>query len=375
MGNRNSKINVLFIEQFGTLVGGGQFSVLSLVKSLREKNYTIHIVISKKGNYYNALRENGFAPILSDVNKFRGWGIFRFPIAVWNIRKLLKRTKTDIVHANSARAVLLGGVACLGTKVPVIWHLRIPGREPVYDFLLTILSKRIIAISNHVAKRIKHRQHKVVVIYNGVEPAPEKSEEKLSKLRNKYGIGAESVVGTVCQLIPLKGLENFIQTGSIILKTLPQTRFLIVGKEMPEMAPGYVKHLHDLCEDLNVADKFIFTGFQEEIYAFFALMNVFAFFTEREAFGRVVAEAMMAGIPVVSTNVGGVPEIVEDGKTGYLFPVKNENLAAEKIEFLLNNPDQAVAMGERGKERAGKLFSAKRNAEKIALVYEKLTGN
>ena len=372
MKKKNSKINVLFIEQFGTLIGGGQFSVLSLIKSLREKNYTIHVVISKKGNYYDALRENGFTPILSDVNKFKGWGIFRLPIAVWNVRKLIKRNRTDIVHANSARAVLVGGLACLGIKVPVIWHLRIPGREPLYDLILTFLSKRIIAISNHVAKRIKRAQHKVVVIHNGVEPAPEQSEEKLSTLRNKYGIGAEPVVGTVCQLIPSKGLEYFIKTGNIILKTHPHTHFLIVGKEISGVFPGYVKSLHVLCEELNIADRFIFTGFQKDMYAFYALMDAFAFFSEREAFGRVVAEAMMAGIPVVSTNVGGIPEIVEDGKTGYLFPVKNETIAAEKIDFLLSNTDQAKAMGESGKARAEKLFTTKKNAEKVSFVYEKL---
>lgn len=374
MGSRKSKITILFVEHTGTIIGGGQFSVLSLLKALCEKEYKVHVTVPQRGDYYEMLKDNGFTPIIADVNRFKGRGIIRLPKAVKQMRKLVIDVKADIVHANSARAALVSGLACVGTGIPMIWHLRVPGREPLYDFLLTILSKRIVAISNFVATRIKSFRKKVIVIHNGVEPVTKLMEEEIISVKKELGIGEGPVIGTVCQLIPSKGLESFIKAGVIVIKNFPQAYFLIVGGEVADTI-RYEKKLRQLSEQFNIADRVIFTGFKRDVYTYYKLMDVFAFFSEREAFGRAVAEAMMAGIPVVSTNVGGIPEIVENGKTGYLFPVKNEDIAAEKISFLLKNTDQAKAMGENGKARAETLFSTKRNAEKISFVYEKLIGN
>lgn len=371
MRSRNSKITLLFVEHTGTIIGGGQFSVLGLLKTLREKKYEVHVTVPQKGDYYEMLKENGFTPMIADVNRFKGRDIIRLPEAVKQMRKLIIDVKADIVHANSARAALVSGLACVGTGIPVIWHLRVPGREPLYDFLLTILSKRIIAISSFVATRIKSLRKKVIVIHNGVEPSKKVKEEEIISVKKELGIGEGPVIGTVCQLIPSKGLESFIKAGAVVIKNFPQAYFLIVGGEVADTI-GYEKKLRQLSEQFNIADRVIFTGFKRDVYTYYTLMDVFVFFTELEAFGRVVAEAMMTGIPVVSTNVGGIPEIVEDGKTGYLFPVRNENMAAEKIIFLLNNPSLRRDMGQKGKERAEKLFSVRQNAEKIDALYKEL---
>ncbi len=366
------KITILFIEHRGTMVGGGQFSVVSLLGRLREMGCRVEVAIPCRGEYYDVLQERGFSPYIADVNSFGGGNIFRLPVAVVKMRQLIKSTGADIVHANSARAALVGGLACLGTGCAMLWHLRIPGREPLYDLLLTRLSRRIIAISHHVAGRIRHDRHKVRIIYNGVEKAPEQPKEKLQALREHYRLGDAPVIGTVCQLVPSKGLENFIYVGNTILRTLPNVRFLIIGRESPTMAPGYVDKLRALCKRLNVADKFIFTGFQKDIYAYYALMDVFTFYTELEAFGRVVAEAMMAGKPVVSSSVGGIPEIIVDGENGFLFPLHRDDLAAEKILYLLTCRAVAKNMGLKGKDRAEKMFTADINAEEIEAIYKEL---
>lgn len=368
MGSKNSKITILFVEHIGTIIGGGQFSVLSLLKTLREKEYMLYVTVPKKGDYYDMLKDNGFTPLIADVNRFKERDIIRLPEAVKQMRKLIIDVKADIVHANSARAALVSGLACVGNDIPMIWHLRVPGREPLYDFLLTILSKRIIAISNFVATRIKSFRKKVIVIHNGVEPATKLKEEETISVKKELGIGEAPIIGTVCQLIPSKGLESFIKAGAAVIKNFPKAHFLIVGGEVADTI-GYEKKLKQLSEQLNIADRVIFTGFKRDVYTYYKLMDVFAFFSEREAFGRAVAEAMMAGIPVVSTNVGGIPEIVEDGISGYLVDHNNIGKAAEKLIILLNNDEQRKIMGKKGRERAEKFFSARQNAEKVGAVY------
>ncbi len=370
--SKEPRSTILFIEQFGSLVGGGQFSVLSLLTKLRGAGHTIVVTVPEKGNFYDALKEKGFTPALVDVNTFKGLRICKLPIAIFKLNRIIKKNQVKIVHGNAARAVLVGGFACLGTKASLIWHLRIPGKEPLYDFVLTKLSKRIVAISHHVAKRIKRDRDKIMVVHNGVEPAPEINRNAIEKLHSRFCINGELVVGTVGQLVPSKGIDDFIKTGAIVLKEVPETKLLIVGKEMPKMAKGYVAFLKSLCKELSIEDRVIFTGFQRDVYSLYALMHVFAFFTKLEAFGRVVAEAMMASKPVVCTRVGGIPEIVDEGKCGYLFPVNNREYAAEKIITLLKNENLREEMGAAGKQRAETHFSALHNAEQIDKVYNEL---
>ncbi len=362
------KPSILFVEHSGSIIGGGQFSVLSLLKALQEKECSVHVTVPQKGDYYDMLNKNGFTPILADVNRFKGRDVVRLPTAVYQMRRLMKEVKADIVHANSARAALVSGLACLGTGIPMIWHLRVPGREPLYDFLLTILSSRIIAISNFVATRIKNFKKKVIVIHNGVEPAVRPKKGEIISEKKELGLDGVPVIGTVSQLIPSKGLERFIKTGAIVTKSLPQASFLIVGGEV-EDTKGYENKLRQLCEQLDIADRVVFTGFQRDVYKYYQLMDVFAFFSEREAFGRVIAEAMMAGLPVVSNRIGGVPEIVENGVSGYLIDQNSIEKAAEKLIALLNSDEQRKMMGQRGRLRAKELFSVNRNCEKVKTVY------
>ncbi len=364
------KASILFVENSGKLVGGGQFSVLGLANGLKHKGYVVNFILPEKEDFYHVLVKNGFEPIISNVNSFRGFNVLKLPVAVLSIRRIIKKLNVDIVHSNSPRAALLAGFASLFTKTKSVWHLRVPGDTCLLDFITTVLSTKIIAISNHVSNRIKNK-NKVVVIHNGIVIPKKESPELINKLRTELGFSDSLIVGTAGQLVPSKGFDAFIKTAKLVLQEFPNAEFIILGREV-EWQKGYKQKLEDLSKSLNIEKKIHFLGFKENIFSYYRIMDVFSFFTKLEAFGRVVAESMLAGVPVVSSNTGGIPEIIDNNENGFLFDVNDINLAANKIILLLRSKELRKIIGNKGREKINKYFLMDSHVEKICNFYDDL---
>lgn len=375
--NGSEPITVCFVEHTSSLIGGGQISVFQLAEDLTRLGVRVHFVCPGKGPFCSRLLDAGFKVSLVDTESLRGRRAIKLVPAVDGLRSVLRITRTDLVHANSARAALIGGIAGRLSGVPMLWHLRVPGSEPLYDRLLSFLSKNIIAISGHVAQRVRFAAEKTLVIYNGVSPMPQIEEHRKDKLKTDLGLAGCPVVGIVSQLIGSKRIDLFLKSARLVLRQLPQTRFLVVGGEV-EAEKGLLDRLRAMAGKLEIEKNIVFTGFQDDVYAYLSLMDVFAFFSEREAFGRVVAEAMMARLPVVSAATGGIPEVIDDGISGFLFQNGDYRAASEHILFLLRSPEARMQMGDAGLAKAVLSFERRKTAQRIHGLYRDvlgLTGN
>jgi glycosyltransferase involved in cell wall biosynthesis len=364
---------VCFVEHTSSLIGGGQISVFQLAEDLTRLGVRVHFVCPGQGPFCSRLVDAGFKVSLVDTESFRGGRAIKLAPAVVGMRRVLRATRTDLVHANSARAALIGGIAGRLSGVPMLWHLRVPGSEPLYDHLLSILSKNIIAISSHVAQRVCFAEEKTLVIYNGVSTMPQIEEHRKEKLKTDLGLAGCPVVGIVSQIIGSKRIDLFLKAARLVLQQLPETRFLIVGGEVPA-EKGLLNRLRAMARELKIEKNILFTGFQEDVYAYLSLMDVFSFFSEREAFGRVVAEAMMARLPVVSAATGGIPEIVDDGISGFLFQNGDYYAASERIVFLLRSHEARVRMGDAGLAKAAQSFERRKTAQRIHRLYREVLG-
>ena len=129
--------------------------------------------------------------------------------------------------------------------------------------------------------------------------------------------------------------------------------------------------LAQLAEDLKITNNVHWAGQQSsnEVYKLYSVMDIVAVPSVFEGFGLVAAEAMAAGLPVVGTNVGGLAEVIEDGKTGYLVPPGNSMAIADALVQLLSDPEMAVAMGNRGQVRARQQFSMEQFGQTILSAY------
>jgi glycosyltransferase involved in cell wall biosynthesis len=181
-------------------------------------------------------------------------------------------------------------------------------------------------------------------------------------------------IGLVGRITPWKGQDIFIRAAALLKEKHPEARFEIIGATM-FAERGYEGELLRLRNELNVNDTVAFAGFVENVPARIAELDIVVHASiTGEPFGQVIIEGMAEQKPVVATNGGGVPEIVQDGITGLLVPMGDALRMAEAIDYLLTHPDEATEMGVRGRERVQTHFTIQKTARMVEAVYGEVFG-
>lgn len=177
------------------------------------------------------------------------------------------------------------------------------------------------------------------------------------------------IIGLVGRFDPQKGQEYLLQAAPTILKALPDAHFVLVGEETRGEG-GFLGHLKVLVKELGLSKNVHFLPFTDNVPFLLSAFDLVAMPSFSETFGYLAVEAMAMGVPVVGTNAGGLPEIIEDGTTGYLVPPKNSDQLASKIIAILSNKRSSRVMGRRGILRVQKHFDFDKNL----LQFERILG-
>jgi glycosyltransferase involved in cell wall biosynthesis len=191
-------------------------------------------------------------------------------------------------------------------------------------------------------------------------------------VRAELGVGDDGLlVGIVGRLQRHKGHLEFLAVARRILPDHPTARFVIVG----EATRGEDEEANEILDRLHAADlgdRLILTGYREDVPDLLGAMDVFLFPTHAEAFGLVIVEAMAMGVPVVSSNCDGVPDIVAEGKTGHLVDPTDVAGLTAAVGRLLADPTRRRDFGAAGRRRATEAFSLDLMCEKMEALYEEL---
>jgi glycosyltransferase involved in cell wall biosynthesis len=236
------------------------------------------------------------------------------------------------------------------------------------------LSDRVIVISQAVARCFSGMRgvEKVRVAYNPVDidSFARCDTRAQAKYRQVLGVPDDApLVGQIAHVIAAKGYTDFIQAIPLVLDKIPDARFVGVGG-MPHA--DYQAVLARMVEELEVGDALTLTGFREDVPRIIASLDVVVLASRYEPLGRVVIEGMAAGKPVVGTDVGGIPEIIEDGVTGLIVPPASPDKLAEAILKILNDSELAYQMGRAGKRRVQDLFEPEGYARNMEMAYQDL---
>jgi glycosyltransferase involved in cell wall biosynthesis len=215
-------------------------------------------------------------------------------------------------------------------------------------------------------KRAKFPEHKIKTIYNGVafpELIPPLNAEIT---KNKLGIcKGEKVVGIVANMRSDKGYEYFIRAAHLIRKEIPNTKFIIIGEEQADIR----KMMETQIAEYDLGKNVLFLGFQENVSEFLNIMDLYVLSSISEGLSIATIEAMAYGIPVVVTRSGGPEEIVEDGKTGYLVPIRDEKNIARKSILILTNRELAKSISERAKSDVRERFKIETMIKQYEDIY------
>ena len=301
----------------------------------------------KNGNeIFAALRSNNNWQ--EKLEFLSGENLYHLPlrnsIDVFSARKLAKfviEKNIEIIHAHIARDYPVAALASKLSKIPLVLtrHLTFPLNS--LHRLTFRQTTKVIAVSKGVEKSLLSNNiiaaEKIALVYNGVDTnifeQTAKDSDKRKEIRCKFAPNAKFLIGTIGELREHKGQEDFIRAAAIIAGKFDNVKFLIVGADNSENR-DYQIYLENLVGELNLQNKIIFTGWQENMPAFFSALDVFVSAARSEPFGLVIAEAMASAKAIVATETDGAKELLINGKTGKIVPVKEPlRLAKAVIEF------------------------------------------
>ena len=291
------------------------------------------------------------------------------------IERLITEHNVDLVYTNTVTCVE-GAIAARRTRKSHVWHIHehIPGNRdlaPLFPFrfycaVIGFLTNSVIFCSKALASGYPLLSGKAFVVYNGL-PSPPFREKFSSRgeLLKVLGSGSDTkLVAVVGALFPSKDHMTFLAAAEKVLRKIGDVYFLIVGSG----SESYTNRIRDRIRELQIESRVRLLGWRNDVQALMSDIDVLAISSEQESFGLTAIEALSMETPVVSTRCGGPEEIMVDGETGFLVPVKDPDAMADVIVKLLKNPELARVQGIRGREHVSTHFGIDRFAHCIQAV-------
>ncbi len=286
----------------------------------------------------------------------------RDPIGAWHFFQRLRNQDFAIVHQHIG-ARLLRRVIRAGSDAPIVSHIHaeiLPSTSTDSIPAAVRGADAVIVASHAIARQLEPVSS--IVVHAGV---PLSGGVGFEPTRCQTNI----VIGTACRLVASKGLLDLIQAVAVLYREFPQLRLEIAGE-----GPQHDALIRE-CQILGVEESVRFLGWEPNIGSRMRTWDVFVLPSREEGFGLAVLEAMAEGLPVVGTSVGGLPEIIEDGKTGFTVPPSDTAALVKYLRLLVLDPQRRIEMGAAARDRAVACFSADRMVAQIAGIYDGLCGD
>ena len=359
-------MKVLHVEA-GMNLYGGALQVHYLLRGIAERKDVKCTLVCPEGSAISAAAR-GYVPSLHVIPMRGDLDLFILPRLRW----ILRREDPDIIHLHSRRgADILGGLAARLTGTPCILTRRVDNPENrQWARLKYRLFDRVITISEGIREVLISEgvpAEKITRVHSAVDQWQYNQPCDTSWFREEFGLDADSVVcGVVAQLIDRKGHRYLLRAVPEILHAVPSAVFLIFGKGPLE------DQLRTACRDMGIEGRVRFTGFREDLDRILGCLDLVIHPASMEGLGVSLLQAAAAGVPIVGTRVGGIPEIVQDGINGYLVPPRNVHSIVDAVTHILTDKNLARRMGEEGRRITRELFSVEAMVEGNLKVYREI---
>jgi glycosyltransferase involved in cell wall biosynthesis len=360
----------------GAIWGGGERHVASLLEGFQKRSIRLSLAVFSEGRLaQEARRLNVTVHCLP--KRFRG-----DPTPLLRLVRLIRRERVDVVHTHMASGNIYGRLAArlarsrgLVSTLHYIDREALPFLPPLVqrllfdgDIRMAEMCDRIVATSEHLRRTLIESgtsASKVITILNGVSLETLGADpQAVEAARNELGIARGTpVVGIVGRLVPVKNHALFLRTAREILDRGVRARFVLVGD-------GPLRgSLEALARELGLEKHVVFAGFRSDVTTLLEAFDVCLLTSNSETSAYGVSEPMAAGLPVVATAVGGVPELIDDGIDGWLCPPGDASALAGRVCALLADPEAAARMGERAARRVSERLSLDGMMDRLEEVY------
>jgi glycosyltransferase involved in cell wall biosynthesis len=366
--------SVLFLVDQLTELGGGERVLFELARRLPAHGFAVSVVSfrSRPDPAVFDLCDNiDFMPLRTC------FGIEAARVA-WRLRRLICDRHVEIVHTFFETADLYGSLVAKLSGVRHILSSRRDmgilrsGKHHLAYRLFGPMYSGVLAVSQQVRtqhmKTDRLRPDRVKVIYNGIDPARFAQPQHGLEARASMGIpeGAR-LVSTIANINPWKGIDVFLRCAAEVARARQDTYFAIAG-DFTDVA--LATELLKLTGSLNLRDRVRFLGRVPDVRSLLHASDVFCLLSRTEGLPNVVLEAMACALPTVATRVGGTPEVVDEGLTGFLVENEDHAAAAQRVLALLAHPAARHAMGQAAQERVMRDFTIQTMIQKHVEIYD-----
>jgi glycosyltransferase involved in cell wall biosynthesis len=379
-------VRVLYLNPFSQEVSGPDESLRTLLAALIPRGLEAHVVLPAAGPQvprYEALGARVHTAPLAVLRRNVTAGAALYPArlarATAAIVALARRIGADVIHTNM-EVLLEGGLAARLLRRPHVLHYRgntLDEPKWVFDALVatwTATADHVFCISEATADIFRRRRHhrKVEALHNPVDLTLFGPAAASAGVRAALGARpGDCLIGTVGRIHPRKDLETFVRAAARIASEVPQARFVIVGAAEADSELAYRDRLDALVRESGLGERLTFAGARRDIPDVMRALDVFVLTSRHEGFGRVVAEAMATGRPLVVTDEGAPPALVGHGRFGLCAPAGDDAAFARQVAALLADPAETVARARRATE-AARDFGATAIADRVWARYRAL---
>lgn len=382
MNTSSHKTKILFVITKSNF-GGAQKYVYDLATNIPKDKFNVVVATGGTGILIQKLHEQNIRvlPILSLTRDVKVGNDFKAFFELWSI---FRNERPDVVHLNSAKAGGVGALAARLAGVPRIiftahgWAFN-EERSTLqrlfikfFSWMTTLLSHKTIAVSLAVkndTRKWLFAQKKIIVVRNGVSDTKfYDREEAREKLFSQTSITLPSNAFLLCTIAELhnnKGLQYSIKAFAELAKENTSLHYFIFGDGEEK------EHLDTLIRSLGMEGRAHLLGFTKGASTFLRAFDLFILPSITEGLGFVILEAGCAGIPVIASRVGGIPEIIDDGRTGILIPLRNTPAISSAIKSLIDDPLLRAKLGTALQEKVLQDFSLSRMVKQTIILYTK----
>lgn len=365
--------------------GGAQENTYHTVRLHRRDRFEADLIagppLGAEGSLEETIRAAG-VQIIREPYLLRKIAPVSDMLAVRRLTRLFRERCYDIVHTHTSKAGYVARLAAKRAGVPIIVHTPHGnifhgyfGPWPTRLFVAmerraTRWTDRIIelterGIEESLAEDLGTREQ-YVSIFSGIDFSPYGAARACrAETRGALGVGDDEIlVGGVGRLEPIKGFEYFVKAALHVASAARNVRFALAGQGSEE------RELRERAAPLG--DRFAFLGHRNDVPALMAAFDVLVVPSINEGMGRVILEAAAAGTASIASDIGGIPEMIDDAKTGVLVPPKDADAIAGVLLELVRSPQRLCTMGDAARARAVPRYSVEEMVARIEALYETL---
>jgi glycosyltransferase involved in cell wall biosynthesis len=358
------KINIAFVL-CGLDYGGAERLVLDLIKNIDREIFNVHLITIKGGGKLLAEFEKTGIQIKL-FNKTSKLGLK----TIWEIKKYFKQQKIDIVHTHLFAGDIWGGIAACLARVPIIvstehnLNLDEGWLRKIFKNFSSVYMRKIFAVSEAVREYLikleKINPEKIKVIYNGVDLA------KFGFIKDYHFNSSQTTLGLIGRLEPQKGHLVALEALERSIVRYPDLKLIIMGD-------GSLKPIiEQRIKELDLTDRVIWQATQTDVIPIFRQLDILIVPSLWEGLGIIVLEAMACGLPVITSEVNGLKELIVDGQNGWLFTPSDSLMLAEKIKSLINNQTDLEIIRQNGRKMVEQKFNIKNISQQYQQAYFEL---